>query len=192
MIYFTSDPHYGHINILKYCPNRKFDNIEDMNETLIKNYNEAVKPEDTCIFVGDIFFRCPKSKAKAIMRRLNGKKILVLGNHDQSMTQMMRLGFDLACYSMSIRIDGQKVDIKHYPFKPKWWERLFMKAKFKDLKYDLRYLDRRPIDKGQFLIHGHIHSTEKFRGRQIHVGVDAWDMKPVSIEQIKKYIQKNK
>ena len=54
MIWFTSDLHFNHLNILKYEPkSRPFENVAEMNEALIKNWNDRVKPEDTVFVLGD-------------------------------------------------------------------------------------------------------------------------------------------
>lgn len=83
--WFTSDPHYWHANVIKYC-NRPFKDVGQMNETLLNGYNSLVSPEDTVYFLGDILF--PKGhETKAgkhpILDSLNGKKHLILGNHDR-------------------------------------------------------------------------------------------------------------
>ena len=54
--FFTSDTHFGHANIIKYC-NRPFSSLEEMNSTIIRNWNEMVKPEDTVFFLGDFCFK---------------------------------------------------------------------------------------------------------------------------------------
>ena len=79
-IYVTSDPHFSHSNIIKYC-NRPFSTVEEMDETLIKNWNDVVRPEDTVICLGD-FALTSKEEIIRIGKSLNGNKILILGNHD--------------------------------------------------------------------------------------------------------------
>lgn len=86
--WLTSDYHYNHANIIKYC-NRPFKSLEDMNETLIRNHNSRVKPEDTVLHLGDFCFRNSnnignglKEKAVDIERKFNGKIVHVRGNHD--------------------------------------------------------------------------------------------------------------
>ena len=81
MIFFTADTHFGHTNILKLC-NRPFDSIEEMNEAMISNWNDRVKGTDTVYIVGDMFFRC--EDAETVLKRLRGKKRLIVGNHDGS------------------------------------------------------------------------------------------------------------
>ena len=155
-----------------------------MEEAIIKRWNATVKPEDTVVVVGDVFLGWSKKIQKEILAKLNGKKILVKGNHDKSNSQMIGLGFDWSCDEMALYIQGERVVISHYPYAPKKIEGLE--------PYELRFLDRRPINNGGFLLHGHTHSTEKVNGRMIHVGVDAWNMTPVSENKIASMINEIK
>ena len=95
MIFFTADTHFGHANILKLC-GRPFDTIEEMNEVMIGKWNDRVKGTDTVYIVGDMFFRC--SDAETILKRLKGKKRLVIGNHDSSWINKV----DLKRYFVSV------------------------------------------------------------------------------------------
>lgn len=81
MIFFTSDQHFRHARILKYCPNRKFSSIEDHDEYLIKVWNETVKKDDTVFTLGDFAFGRVEDSF-GILDRLPGKKVLITGNHD--------------------------------------------------------------------------------------------------------------
>lgn len=81
-IWLTSDPHFYHRNIIKYC-NRPFDSIEEMNEQLINNWNSLVKKQDRIFCLGD-FCLGGKDKIIEIGQRLNGRKILLFGNHDSA------------------------------------------------------------------------------------------------------------
>jgi calcineurin-like phosphoesterase family protein len=79
-IWFTSDTHFGHQNILEYEKEaRPFTCLEDMHEALIDRWNSVVKPNDTVYHLGDL---CFGRKNIAIAERLNGKKRLIMGNHD--------------------------------------------------------------------------------------------------------------
>jgi len=80
MIYFTSDQHFGHKNIITYS-NRPFENEREMDNYIINKYNERVSPDDTVYHLGD-FGICEDWRKREILVQLNGKKILVLGNHD--------------------------------------------------------------------------------------------------------------
>lgn len=78
--YFISDTHFGHKNILEYEKEaRPFDSLEEMNEKIIENWNKTVRPKDVVFHLGDFAFG--KFNIN-IAERLNGRKKLVLGNHD--------------------------------------------------------------------------------------------------------------
>ena len=79
MVFFIADTHFGHKNVLKLC-NRPFETIEQMNETFIENWNRRVTGRDSIYVIGDLFFRC--EDPESILRRLHGKKHLIVGNHD--------------------------------------------------------------------------------------------------------------
>ena len=215
--WFTSDPHFGHDNVLDFC-NRPFEDMEDMMEVMRKKHNALVKPEDTVIYVGDIFFHTDKPVAKAYMDSLNGKKILVRGNHDRKARDMTQMGFDFVVEEMVLVIANERVTVSHYPFKaPLYIHHYFnLRAKLYKLlrkkgawSLSRRFYDRRPDNKGQFLLHGHTHNSLKrmeyaptfldklfrnknVRYRQIHVGVDAWNFEPIPIGEIGNMICKIK
>jgi calcineurin-like phosphoesterase family protein len=192
MIWLTSDTHFGHKNVIGFC-DRPFADLDEMHETLIKNFNKVVKPTDTIIFVGDITF-LNTSKTKSIIDRINGTKIAVCGNHCPKPNSLLNMGFALAVYKMELEVRGQKVLISHYPFRPTLFRRaqIWVLSKL-GRKTDLRYMDRRHKDDGKtYLIHGHTHSKRKFEGRALHVGVDAWNYQPVPLWQAELHIDKEK
>lgn len=82
MIFFTSDLHLGHENVIHF-ENRPFRNAAEMNQILIANYNAVVQPTDTVYLLGDLSFHIPVEEANELISRLNGKKHLILGNHDK-------------------------------------------------------------------------------------------------------------
>lgn len=77
-IWVTSDNHFFHKNIIKYC-NRPFNSVEDMNEYMIKRWNKKVRKRDIVLHLGDFAF---KHQDREVRRRLNGTIILIMGNHD--------------------------------------------------------------------------------------------------------------
>ena len=79
-IFLTSDHHWFHKNIIKYC-NRPFNSMEEMNCNLIEKWNSVVNQEDIVIHLGDFAFR---GMAREIRPKLNGTIILIRGNHDYS------------------------------------------------------------------------------------------------------------
>lgn len=81
-VFFIADNHFCHKNIIDYC-NRLFSSVEEMNEIMIENWNKTVKKYDEVFVLGD-FALCGKDKIIEIGHRLNGKKTLILGNHDKA------------------------------------------------------------------------------------------------------------
>lgn len=89
MKYFViSDTHFGHENIIRYC-NRPFASCKDMDEAMIKNWNETVTNKDVVLHLGDVGLG-NKEYVAGIIKRLNGKKILIMGNHDNWTEQFYR------------------------------------------------------------------------------------------------------
>ena len=82
-LYVTSDFHLFHANIIRYS-NRPFKDVDEMNETIIQNYNLTIKDDDMVIHLGDLSAGLKKrqNELKALLQRLKGKKILLRGNHD--------------------------------------------------------------------------------------------------------------
>lgn len=80
-VFFIADPHFGHKNIIDY-ESRPFKSVEEMDETLIKNWNNTVSKTDKIFILGDFSFYS-KERIYEIVTQLNGIKILVLGNHDR-------------------------------------------------------------------------------------------------------------
>lgn len=113
MIWFTSDPHYNHTNIIKYC-NRPFKTVEEMNETMIRNWNQKVEPEDDVFLLGDICMGIPHQWA-GFVNQLNGNIHLILGNHDnKKYYRYMNKIVAIDEYKM-IRIGDDNIMLHHYP-----------------------------------------------------------------------------
>lgn len=111
-IFLIGDCHFEHRNIIKYC-NRPFDNVEEMTEGLIKNWNSVVGKNDIVYVVGD-FALCGKQKIIEIGNQLNGRKRLILGNHDQASVNTYReAGFEFV-YNHCIVLDDFYI-VSHIP-----------------------------------------------------------------------------
>lgn len=182
-IWFTSDTHFGHQNILKFCE-RPFVSIEEMDNTIIERWNSKVGKDDIVFHLGDFAFATNKRWQKLITL-LNGKIYLILGNHDITRwpgTYTMQL-FDRVENQMMLKIDNKyKVYLNHFPF----------------LCYDGTY--RNPCD-CTIQLHGHVHERVGDIGKdaqrlqyrfpyQYDVGVDNNNFYPVSWEEILKIIYK--
>lgn len=157
---FTSDSHFWHKAIVDYCP-RPWRNVERMNEYLIEMWNSRVSKDDTVYHLGDFSFGSIEMACQ-ILARLNGRKVLVLGNHDRTVTAMKRCGFDEVHKHLTLTLDGYSLALRHDPdgFTPE------------DLSAD-------------FAICGHVHEKWRFKAPNIvNVGVDQWDFAPVSLYTI--------
>lgn len=182
-VFFTSDLHLFHSNIIKYCE-RPFSNVDEMNDTLIRNWNNVV-PEDGEVYIlGDIGVWYGRNGIvddvlNTYEYKLNGKKHLILGNHDSHfnkhklgkifgfVTNRLEMNFDVANRKQFIVMD-------HYPMIS--WNKSFH---------------------GSWQLFGHIHTNkgqtfEKNRliTSQYDVGVDNNDYTPVSLKEIDVIITK--
>lgn len=113
MIYFIGDTHFGHKRIIELC-NRPFDTVDKMNETLITNWNNVINKHDTVFMLGD-FALLGKDKLIEIGNRLNGKKTLIIGNHDSaSRDTYYKAGFEyISKYPIVLNED---YILSHRPF----------------------------------------------------------------------------
>jgi calcineurin-like phosphoesterase family protein len=113
--YFTADWHHGSKNIIKYC-NRPFSCVEEMNNSLIENYNNIVTKRDKCYFLGDMVWG--HHNYKSVFEQLNGEKFIILGNHDteQSYKKLLIDHVISGLYKVkSLTIDNNYIWMSHYP-----------------------------------------------------------------------------
>lgn len=176
-VFFTSDTHFGHSNIIKYCQ-RPFNSAEHMDEVLINNWNEVVSPQDIVFHLGDFCFGSDKEWIK-ILQRLNGTKYLILGNHDlKKIANSSQIQDYFADINMQMRVvvDKQKMLLNHYPF-------LCFEGGYQNV----------------WQLFGHVHSSKHSTGldkeRLVHlfptqydVGVDNNNYRPVSFAQVSQII----
>lgn len=110
--FLIGDTHFYHKNIINYC-DRPFETVAQMNEQLIRNWNKVVKRDDRVIVVGD-FALCGREQIIQIGKKLNGKKTLILGNHDRaSIKTYYEAGFEFVS-QYPIVLDEFYI-ISHYP-----------------------------------------------------------------------------
>ena len=118
-VFFTSDTHFFHKNILKYC-GRPFGSVEEMNETLIDNWNRKVGKDDVVFHLGDFCFGGAE-RWTSVRKRLNGRIVLIVGNHDMSAIRPIPLAglsetlFYDVCMQTSVKVGGQLAVLNHYP-----------------------------------------------------------------------------
>lgn len=175
MIYFTSDIHFSHSAIIRYS-NRPYSSIEEMDEALISNWNSIVKPNDEIWHLGDFAF-CNSDKLESIIRRLNGRKGFVIGNHDKELIKALK-------QTPSLASEG----IQHYK-----------EIKQNGVLYVLFHYGQRVWNKshyGSIHLFGHSHGTLPPYGKSVDVGVDAKfiteEYRPVSIDEINEFMKNKK
>lgn len=180
-IWFTSDTHFNHSNIIKFCK-RPWNTVEEMDEALIANWNSVVKPDDIVFHLGDFAF-ATNGKWKEIIQRLNGHIYLIVGNHDEIRYpghQTFEL-FEGVTTQLSLKIDNRSVYLNHYPF----------------LCYSGTY---RNSEQAAIQLFGHVHSGPNCKGMdsdrltnlfpyQYDVGVDNNNYTPVSWQQVQEIIR---
>lgn len=199
MIWFTSDLHFCHTNIIKHAE-RPFKSTEEMNEVLIQRWNEKVAEEDYVYILGDLSWAA-KGKTLPLVKRLKGNKILIKGNHDNlTKTAYKDMEFLAVFDSCSYSLYGKKVNLSHYPYYPNYLEigYVWIKETIKRMlgirlaHAQRKTLKKRLKDDGRWLLHGHVHAAWKVKRNMINVGVDVNDFYPVSLEDIKDIIEENK
>lgn len=120
MIYFVGDLHFGHSNILEYekeTRGKYWNSVEEMNEGLIKLWNETITKDDIVYNIGDFFFNMKPKDVKRILKQLNYKKmILIAGNHDhRKMIKLFEQEGITVKYADMIKRDGVRYYLSHYP-----------------------------------------------------------------------------
>lgn len=177
----------------------RFQTIEEMDEFLIDQWNATVSPGDTVYHLGDLSYKL--HTMEEVLPYLNGSITLIVGNHDPFFKSMhgdknqqlaarehaLQVGFAELHIQYAITIAGiGLVQLSHFPYKP-----------HKDApEHDQRYLELRPKPgKEAALLHGHVHSqwleqTQPGLPPMLNVGIDMWEMRPVSEAQIVEQYQK--
>lgn len=179
-IYFISDTHFNHKNIIKYC-NRPFKDVEEMNKVLIENWNNTVTDFNTIFHLGDVALT-NEGEMKEIISKLKGKKFLIKGNHDKKSKEFFRsVGFEIIPDN-PLKLDTEKLILFHKP---------------------LAYTE---IPEGYINIHGHIHNNplhkinpttnemeypKELYSEKLHinVSVDVIDFKAISLEELLKKVE---
>lgn len=206
--FFTSDQHFGHANILKFeaekrvdAYGRTFKTVDQMNDFLVDCWNADVGEDDEVYCLGDFSFKL--HTIREVLPFLNGKKILICGNHDPFFKKMVvgkvdearELALEAGFSEIHMQLDIELPEIglvrlSHFPYKPD------------DLNglpaLELRLMEHCPkVGKEKFLLHGHVHSTwqeRKYPGKpwMLNVGVDLWGMRPVQEKLVVEFLQYNR
>lgn len=174
--FFVSDTHFGHSNIIRYS-SRPFNDVNEMNEGLIENWNRTVKPDDVVYHLGDFAFM-PLDPFKKVLNRLNGKIWVVLGNHDRVITDNQRA---LLLHGKIARIDN------------------YLEIKAAGRSFVLFHYGQRVWHRSHHSsihLYGHSHGSLPPFGLSVDVGVDCKEItseyRPVSVDEVIKYMDARK
>lgn len=160
--FFIGDTHFGHKGIITFDstrPYRPFDTIEQHDEELIKRWNSVVRPQDLVWHLGDF---CFGSKNISIAGRLNGRKKLVMGNHDTYPTAEYLKYFEKVYGAAGIADDLLLTHIPVHVSQSTRWKRN---------------------------IHGHMHTVAIWDPFYFNVSAEQINLTPISIEELKKSLR---
>ncbi len=175
-IFFTSDHHFGHTNIIKFCE-RPFADINEMNEALIKRWNEKISPEDEVYHIGDFAKTKDYDQVADILDRLNGTKYLIVGNHEgpalhhRKKFKWAKEYFELKVKDSECKNGVQRIILFHYAMRV--WRGDF---------------------RGTWHLYGHSHGNllDKDNRLSFDVGVDCHDYYPLSYDEVKAIMKTKK
>lgn len=155
--FVTADCHFGHTNIIEYC-GRPFSSIHEMNFELTRRWNSVVTQSDTVYILGD-FAMGNKASIPTYANKLNGRKILILGNHDRKKLEVFEPTYKSLIYS-------SEIFMIHNP----------------------RLVEPSMLTSQKTILCGHVHTAWKSRTIDellyINVGVDQWNFTPQLISDI--------
>lgn len=164
-IWFTSDTHFGHNAIIKHCK-RPWIDTRSMDADLIKIWNKLITPEDTVYHLGD--FSCNRKdwrEDKEILLQLNGKKYLILGNHDNPAYARKCTGWEQIYndYTLKLHHNNEyvKIVLSHFPMRE--WDSFYY---------------------GAYHLYGHVHNNIPGYCRSMDVGIDGNNYMPYTLDQV--------
>ena len=169
--FYTSDLHFGHGNIIKYCK-RPYKTVEEMDRKLIKRMNSRIKKDDVVIHAGDFCFRNSSGgkageglqhKPSYYINQLNGHWVFLNGNHDGNNSLKTPIN------SLVLKLEGRLINVIHNP-------------KHFNFNYNINFV-------------GHIHKDWKFKKiyhnkYAINLGVDVWNYYPKTYDEIMREFNK--
>ncbi len=199
MRWFTSDTHFGHANILKFEPNRPWDETHQMNVGLVERLAALLSAGDELWHLGDIALGYLNATLP-FLAMVGVPVTLVAGNHDrlhpyhgeraERFIEVYREKCQLAHLVLTntrlTLVDGTEVQVSHFPYPDP--SRAGREDRHGRLVGD-KFAEWRPVDEGGWLLCGHVHGSWRQRARQINVGVDAWGGRPVSEEELVELIK---
>ncbi len=181
--FYIADTHFGHYNIIRLCQ-RPFQTVDEMDQTMIKNWNQAVSDEDTVYILGDVSFSKGSKSPDEYLSKLNGKKIIIMGNHDYDILKnkqkylKQKIAKWISDYSEirdELNGENKRIILSHYPILE--WNGFF---------------------RGSIHLYGHIHNNTENQTLKImqnidnayNVGADILDFTPRTLDEVIEYNKK--
>jgi calcineurin-like phosphoesterase family protein len=164
-VLFTGDTHFGHGGALGLF-RRPFPSVAAMDDAIVERWQQAVAAEDEGWHLGDFAVRQPVARMSSLLARLPGRKHLIIGNNDGEPTMGLD-GWASTRHYVELEIEATLLVLCHYPLRS--WNRMAQ---------------------GALNLHGHSHGRLKPLPRQIDVGVDVWDFRPVALPEIRAHLRR--
>lgn len=158
-VFFTSDTHFGHVNIIAYCK-RPYVDVAEMNRVMAERWNARVKPGDTVYHLGD-FAMGPRADLDIHRAQLAGHVVLVKGNHDRSTSRMLKAGFNEVVKELYLELEGVRLYLHHEPMPADLWQ----------AKADVHLC-------------GHVHDLWAQQDKTVNVGVDVRGFEPRTLGEL--------
>lgn len=188
--WFTADTHFGHKAMSAEGKGwRPFDTVAEHDEFLVEQWNKVVRPGDLVWHLGDVGMGS-EERTLATVSRLNGQKHLVAGNHDpvwpghrdshKKQKRWLEVFESVQAFARRRIRPGEYILLSHFPYKNSG-----------DHTGEERYREYRLNDTGSRLIHGHVHDAWALNGRQLNVGVDVRNWRPISLSELISIMEEN-
>jgi len=175
-LFFSSDHHFGHKNIIKF-QNRPFKDVQEQDNELVRLWNETVPPDGIVIYQGDFALKLKSEKLKWILESLNYEKMyLIIGNHEKDILKKYwaKKYFEIISQRIEFYIqDGNKMNVivaDHFPL----------------LSWNRKY-------HGSYHTYGHVHNNDFIHPekRTYNVCIDVNNYRPISYDDLMLKMNKN-
>lgn len=186
-LFFTSDFHIGHNNVIRF-DKRPFANLDEMHNTIIKNWNSVVNDDDIVFYLGDIAHRCHPQLLSEVLSQLKGRIHHIMGNHDRYAI-LSKLGRFEKIYGNETALGGATISVKDSDVRGGYQD--IVMCHYAILSWNKGHY-------GSWHLHGHSHQSLfnnpemewYYKRKVIDVGCNGWDYKPLSYQEVKEIMSK--
>ena len=165
-LFFTADQHFGHGGA-RGLFRRPFASVAEMDAAMVARWNEVVGPDDEVWHLGDFAVRQSAARTAELLETLAGTKHLLVGNNDGPATTGLA-GWASVQHYAEMELDGTRLVLCHYPLRS--WHRMA---------------------RGALNLHGHSHGRLTPLPRQVDVGVDVWNFRPITLADIRAHLRRH-